>query len=880
MDYKNLKDAIKAVIKKNGAQEITGQIMQDTLLSIVSKLGGNKTFAGVARPTTVPDTTDANIFYIAGENGTYVNFGGAKVENEAAVFVQISGGTWRAIYTGIQTSHGVNNQLQQEHEYFETEIDKVSADLTQFKQTEFNDVKEDVAGNAAEIAKNKSDITKINGEIATLNEATNTAGSELIRIEGKVDANLKDAVVVFGPSTNTGVYKGADILSFTNDTPTSTVTAYMSQYWDKLVKLASGKISGSVYAESNNANCTGGSCIGGTQFGYLKIEIEDYQKGGLAGEVLVLSFDSGPEHSEMAFSKSGATIDINVEKCFDLLYSSDCLFNVSNSDTLDVFLSKGDGNIYRDARRYTKLVSLQNIRRIKFSWAFGGEERCALLDEELKVIHIFRKDNEEFKLFDDEFNVSEYSGAAFFLFTTLKSRLKDSRLVVKELSGCIMNELGTLNNSVVNISNLNFQDEAIYTENLSSESKEGFNSMYSECSCIDYVIINGSVKETTSNAFIIDSDGKKNNISFFSNGGYGKGLFVINLKKYEKRKYIVYNNNKSENERPIVKIIPTRSIYSILSEIKSSINSSAASLYVFGDNINNSINGGRIDKEDEYMPQNEVQTLEEKPMYKNYAYYIAKRNKLRWSDYTYNKATLTDCKTKEAPDLNCVLTDDAIISMSDKKPDYITLWYGVNDAQFNPIMQRELWLKDKYKAEIAYPMQESEIGKDGYATAEQKAEVDKAVGRVGEVDYDNADSYFFAKFVGTENDEELTTWCGALNYAFPLLMSEYPEAKILIICPDHEKHGKLIREATIKMAEKWGVLYFDLNRLPYWYGSEKTKFENTQHDEMQWLLASGETAAPTVEGFNKSRYSYDGVRPSELGHKVISFPIGNKLING
>ena len=243
MDYKNLKDAIKAVIKKNGAQEITGQIMQDTLLSIVSKLGGNKTFAGVASPTTVPDTTDANIFYIAGENGTYVNFGGAKVENEAAVFVQVSGGTWRAIYTGIQTSHGVNNQLQQEHEYFETEIDKVSADLTQFKQTEFTDVKEDVALHATEIAKNKSDITKINGEIATLNEASNTAADELVRIEGKVDANLKDAVVIFGPSTNTGVYKGADILSFTNDTPTSTVTAYMSQYWDKIVKLASGKIS-------------------------------------------------------------------------------------------------------------------------------------------------------------------------------------------------------------------------------------------------------------------------------------------------------------------------------------------------------------------------------------------------------------------------------------------------------------------------------------------------------------------------------------------------------------------------------------------------------------------------------------------------------------
>lgn len=878
-NYEQLKEAIRNVIKQNGRQEITGQILQSTLLSIVSSVGENATFAGVAIPSTVPATSDKNIFYIAGKKGTYANFGGKVVSSEAVIFTNRSG-AWTSINTGLATLDGVTTSIQSEHAFIEEGLDRLDMKLTELKQTDITDMKGDIELNSSEIQKAKNDITNINGEIATLNEATNTAADELVRIEGKVDANLKDAVVVFLPSTNTGVYKGADILSFTNNTPASTVTAYMSQYWDKLVKLASDKISGSVYAESNNANCTGGSCISGTQFGYLKIEIEDYQKGGLAGEVLVLSFDSGENYIEMTFSKSERTISVKVEKCFNLLYSSDCLFNVSNSDTLDVFLGKDDGVIYRDALRYTKLVSLQNIRRVKFSWIFSGGERCALLDGELKVIHIFRNDNTEYKIFDDEFNVSDYSGAAFFLFTTLKSNLKDSRLVVEELSGCIMNELGTLNNSVVNISNLNFQDGAIYTENLSSEIKEDFNSMYSECSCIDYVMINGSVKETTSNAFIIDSDGRKNNISFFSNGDYGKGLFVVDLKKYRKRKYFVYNNNKSENERPIVKIIPTKSIYSILSEIKSSISSSAASLYVFGDNINNAKSCPKIDKEDEYMPQNEVQTLEEKPIYKNYAYYIAKRNKLQWYDFAFEKATLTGCKTKAVPDLNCVLTDDAIISMSDSKPDYITLWYGVNDAQFNPIMQRELWLKDKFKAEIAYPMQESEIGKEGYATAEQKAEVDKVVGRVGEVDYDNADSYFFAKFVGTENDEVLTTWCGALNYAFPLLMSEYPEAKIMIICPDHEKHGKLIREATIKMAEKWGVLYFDLNSLPYWYGSEKTKFENTQHEEMSWPLASGETAAPTVEGFNKSRYSYDGVKPSELGHKVISFPIGNKLING
>lgn len=859
MDYKNLKDAIKAVIKKNGAQEITGQIMQDTLLSIVSKLGGNKTFAGVARPTTVPDTTDANIFYIAGENGTYVNFGGAKVENEAAVFVQVSGGTWRAIYTGIQTSHGVNNQLQQEHEYFETEIDKVSADLTQFKQTEFTDVKEDVAGNATEIAKNKSDITKINGEIATLNEATNTAADELVRIEGKVDANLKDAVVVFGPSTNTGLYKGADILSFTNDTPTSTVTAYMSQYWDKLVKLASGKISGSVYAESNNANCTGGSCIGGTQFGYLKIEIEDYQKGGLAGEVLVLSFDSGTERKEMKFSKNGSNISVKVQSYNNIVRLNEYAYDFSDSNKIDRALWTDGGKITYDNEYECISVNLIGISRISITAKASGAARVLIFGANRTLADLTNHFNKEYGG-TYEANLENVIGAEVLL---VSNRKNDVKLSVK----ATVYDKYSSNKTEKVYENL-FGVDIIELEGNSGYELNG-NVNHSTPGIRRIVVKRNNLVKS----YLIKSKGKEgfaNIVGILDNGN----IEIIEETSHLTERVVTINKKYAKFGITTNNDIGSVTVYELNDRILDTLSDIVGSKALIANYSDMSVGrearlflgSGNIAKENNFG--------------NNYAYYIAKRNNMELLDFSFGKSALTDCKTKAAPDLNCILTDDAIISMSDKKPDYITLWYGVNDAQFNPIMQREFWLKDKYKAEIAYPMQESEIGKDGYATAEQKAEVDKAVGRVGEVDYDNADSYFFAKFVGTENDEELTTWCGALNYAFPLLMSEYPEAKIMIICPDHEKHGKLIREATIKMAEKWGVLYFDLNSLPYWYGSEKTKFENTQHDEMQWLLASGETAAPTVEGFNKSRYSYDGVRPSELGHKVISFPIGNKLING
>ena len=74
-NYTDLKDAIVAVIKANGNNEITGTILQSTLLSIVNSVGANATFKGVANSTTNPGTPDQNVFYIAGTPGEYANFG-------------------------------------------------------------------------------------------------------------------------------------------------------------------------------------------------------------------------------------------------------------------------------------------------------------------------------------------------------------------------------------------------------------------------------------------------------------------------------------------------------------------------------------------------------------------------------------------------------------------------------------------------------------------------------------------------------------------------------------------------------------------------------------------------------------------------------------
>lgn len=92
-DYEQLKQAVADVIKTNGNQEITGAIMQDTLLSIISTFGSNATFAGIATPTTNPGTPDQNVFYIASEPGIYANFGNVKLIDQVLIFSN-NNGTW------------------------------------------------------------------------------------------------------------------------------------------------------------------------------------------------------------------------------------------------------------------------------------------------------------------------------------------------------------------------------------------------------------------------------------------------------------------------------------------------------------------------------------------------------------------------------------------------------------------------------------------------------------------------------------------------------------------------------------------------------------------------------------------------------------------
>ena len=103
-NWNDLKEAIASIIKTNGNQEITGKLLQDVLNSIVSNVGANATFAGLATPETNPGTPDGPVFYITTTPGVYSNFSGYEVAESEAVLFLWNNGAWEKKYTGFASS--------------------------------------------------------------------------------------------------------------------------------------------------------------------------------------------------------------------------------------------------------------------------------------------------------------------------------------------------------------------------------------------------------------------------------------------------------------------------------------------------------------------------------------------------------------------------------------------------------------------------------------------------------------------------------------------------------------------------------------------------------------------------------------------------------
>lgn len=88
-----LKAQIASIIKANGSNEITGDLLQAELWGMVDDLGSYQ-FKGIAIPSTSPGTPDGVAWYIANTVGTYANFSGGVVGVGEIGFFKWNGTTW------------------------------------------------------------------------------------------------------------------------------------------------------------------------------------------------------------------------------------------------------------------------------------------------------------------------------------------------------------------------------------------------------------------------------------------------------------------------------------------------------------------------------------------------------------------------------------------------------------------------------------------------------------------------------------------------------------------------------------------------------------------------------------------------------------------
>ena len=95
-NWQDLKSDIAAVIRTNGNEEITGEVLQYVLLEMVSRMGAQFGLVGVCTPETQPVEPDGNIVYIGGA-GTYRNFTGAAADvPDGSIVLFMWNGSWQA----------------------------------------------------------------------------------------------------------------------------------------------------------------------------------------------------------------------------------------------------------------------------------------------------------------------------------------------------------------------------------------------------------------------------------------------------------------------------------------------------------------------------------------------------------------------------------------------------------------------------------------------------------------------------------------------------------------------------------------------------------------------------------------------------------------
>lgn len=168
MDYKVLKSNVADIVKTNGNQEITGQLMQDVLFALIENLGEGWQFGGAVKSSDAPSLgDDVRAFYIAVEKGVYGAFGGVSV-TELSVITHDSG--YAVVGLGISFDD--------------------AADIKELAEKVAKNI-EDIAANAKNIAADEKRISALeaNGSVTTARLADGAVTS------AKIDSGAHNPIV-------------------------------------------------------------------------------------------------------------------------------------------------------------------------------------------------------------------------------------------------------------------------------------------------------------------------------------------------------------------------------------------------------------------------------------------------------------------------------------------------------------------------------------------------------------------------------------------------------------------------------------------------------------------------------------------------------------
>ena len=128
-NYQLLKADIDAKVYENAYREITGENLNSVLNAMVTTLGAEYQFAGVATIDTNPENPDAKVFYIANGKGTYTNFGGIEVTEDDVVILYWDS-AWHKESTGIASNEKLTELERDLGQYAELPSVAMTAETT------------------------------------------------------------------------------------------------------------------------------------------------------------------------------------------------------------------------------------------------------------------------------------------------------------------------------------------------------------------------------------------------------------------------------------------------------------------------------------------------------------------------------------------------------------------------------------------------------------------------------------------------------------------------------------------------------------------------------------------------------------------------------